>query len=740
MDPMEEIRQTFFIECEELLEAMEAGLLAMSEGENDSETVNAVFRAVHSIKGGAGAFGLEDLVRFAHTFETTLDEVRSDRLAPDENVMRVLLSSGDVLSDLVAAARDGETVDPSRTTPLIDELVAFVGGGAGEDDDSAEDDEPDDFVPMSLDFDFDDEEDTGPKVNVFRISFRPHKALYARGNETTLLFRALKELGEISVEVDASDLPPFDECPPDENFLSWQVELTTEKNQGEVEEVFEFVEDDCDLEITSVDQSSEQTEEIDTAEIDLEENDTDIEISNDTVAENSEPTLESNDAETGEEKKTPEEEKPVAASEAKPKETSQKSSTAKAEPNKESSGPKATVRVDLDRVDRLINLVGELVINQAMLSECVFDAGVAQNSSVATGLEEFKQLTREVQESVMAIRAQPVKSLFQRMSRIVREASAATGKSVQLVTEGDTTEVDKTVIERLADPLTHMIRNAVDHGLESPEKRAESDKSPRGTVQLLAAHRSGRVIIEVKDDGAGINREKVKQIAIDKELIPADAELSNSEIDNLLFMPGFSTANEVSDLSGRGVGMDVVKRAIQALGGRIVISSMPGKGTTFSISLPLTLAVLDGMVVNVSNQTLVAPLSSIVETLKPAETDVHIVCDNAATILIRGVFVPIIDVGAQLGYRDPLTDYSDTVILLVETDEGEKTALVVDAIQDQRQVVIKGLEDNYGHVPGIAAATILGDGRIALILDADALVASMPQISAPDENSMQLAG
>lgn len=281
------------------------------------------------------------------------------------------------------------------------------------------------------------------------------------------------------------------------------------------------------------------------------------------------------------------------------------------------SGGGATVRVDLDKVDRLINLIGELVVNQAMLSQSLIDAGLTAGTAAAAGLDEFKQLTREVQDSVMAIRAQPVKSLFQRMSRIVREAAAATGKDARLKIEGEMTEVDKTVVEQLADPLTHMIRNAVDHGLESPEERVKNGKTPEGTIRLSAAHRSGRVIIEVADDGAGINRERVRQIAIDKGLIAADANLTAAEIDNILFLPGFSTAKTLSDLSGRGVGMDVVKRSIQALGGKISIRSTPGQGSTFVISLPLTLAVLDGMVVQVAGETLVIPITSIVETIKP---------------------------------------------------------------------------------------------------------------------------
>jgi two-component system chemotaxis sensor kinase CheA len=375
------------------------------------------------------------------------------------------------------------------------------------------------------------------------------------------------------------------------------------------------------------------------------------------------------------------------------------------------------VRVDLDRIERLVNLVGELVINQAMLSQSLQSVGLSPHSDAMSGLDEFQRLTRDIQDSVMMIRAQPVKSLFQRMSRIVREASASVGKDVRLITKGENTEVDKTVIERLADPLTHLIRNAVDHGLESKQQREISDKSPQGTITITAAHRSGRVIIEVSDDGGGINRTKVQQIAVEKGLLPAEADLSDSEIDNLLFLPGFSTVSEVSDLSGRGVGMDVVKTAIQSLGGRITITSHIGTGTTFSISLPLTLAVLDGMIVQVADETLVLPLNVVVETLTLTEDNLHQIRPGSDVVRVRDEFVPLFDLGTSLGYRAALNSYLDAVVLLIAHENGNQIALVVDDILDQRQVVIKGLDDSLYRAPGIAAATILGDGQIALILD-----------------------
>jgi two-component system chemotaxis sensor kinase CheA len=386
-------------------------------------------------------------------------------------------------------------------------------------------------------------------------------------------------------------------------------------------------------------------------------------------------------------------------------------------------GPgQSVIRVDPERIDRLIDLVGELVINQAMLAQRVGEYGIAPSSNLAMGLDELEQLTREIQDSVMAIRAQPVKSVFQRMPRLVREVANMTGKQARLVMDGENTEVDKTVIERLADPITHMLRNAIDHGLESPEERKAAGKNPEGVVRLAALHRSGRIVIEVQDDGKGINRERVLSIAVKKGLISPDLTLTDEEIDNLIFLPGFSTADKISDVSGRGVGMDVVKRSVQALGGRISITSRPGLGSTFTLSLPLTLAVLDGMVVDVAGETLVIPLACIVESLRPKAEEIRPLGPTGSVLAVRDSFVPLIDVGLTLNYRDRSPAATEGVVLLVEGEDGSRAALVADAIHGQRQVVIKSLEQNYQQVEGVAAATILGDGRVALILDVDAVI------------------
>jgi len=766
---MNEIKEIFFQECEEQLAELESGLLKLNDGDRDPETVNAVFRAVHSIKGGAGAFGLDDLVSFAHVFETTLDCVRSGKLEPGQDVLKVMLKSADVLADLVSASRDGGSVEESRTRGLVKELEALANGelpsSSGSEApkpapkpaarvapapapveapkaEASKSADESGFQPIPFTFDGFDEE-PALEGSIYEVIFKPRRELYAKGNEAALLLRDLSRLGEMSIACDTDALPVLDKMDPEASYFSWKISVKTGKNEDDIRAVFEFAEWDCDLEVKLAEESA-SAEDLPMAPVpfDLsildeapvgEEEEKAVEpaVSEETVA----AAVSAAETATGVAK--------AAARAAEKKESAAAAAAAAAAAQNNAAAAAAagqTIRVDLDRVDRLINLVGELVINQAMLSQSVIENDTTGTSSINMGLEELQQLTREIQDSVMAIRAQPVKPVFQRMSRIVREVADMVGKQIRLVTEGENTEVDKTVIDKLAEPLTHMIRNAVDHGIETPEKREAAGKNPEGTVKLSAKHRSGRILIELADDGAGINRERVRQKAIDNDLIAADANLSDEEIDNLIFMPGFSTADKISDISGRGVGMDVVKRSIQALGGRISISSRPGLGSTFTMSLPLTLAVLDGMVVTVAGQTLVVPLTAIVETLQPEAAAIHSFGANQRLISIRNSFCPLVDVGRILNFRNTQANPVDGVALLVESEGGGQRALMVDAIQGQRQVVIKSLEANYTHVPGIAAATILGDGRVALILDVDAVVAASRGQSLKPEMSLAATG
>ncbi|QMU57663.1 MAG: chemotaxis protein CheA [Boseongicola sp.] len=756
-DPMQEIRNSFFIESEELLESLFDVLQEMSDGDTDNETINVAFRAVHSIKGGAGAFALEDLVGFAHHFETVMDMVRDGTLTPDGKLIALFFRCGDTLSDLVCASRDGAAIDAESYKPVMQELMEYSGA-----DDSNKDEPEPDFQPMSLDLGDLEGEITGdddffadglPDIaldlpdtstkdepsaeeisgsqstteskdnqRALCIKFAPEPELYESANEPLYLIRNLADLGPCTTEVTFTPSKEFNQTEPTAGLL-WTITLVTDADECAVREIFEFVDGLCRLEITEISLSRENAGS--NAQTEFTQPDRDILMTAPDLSDSNEDPTAAAQVSVVESSPPSEKPKDFAPSDQtvppKPAAFNPLNEPANA-PAKKAATPSATVRVDLNRIERLVNLVGELVINQAMLSQSVAEAGLPPNSTVSSGLDEFQQLTRDIQESVMMIRAQPVKSLFQRMSRIVREASAAVDKKVRLVPEGETTEIDKTVIERLADPLTHMIRNAVDHGLESTEERRAAGKPDEGCIRLSAAHRSGRVAIEISDDGGGINRPKVRQLAIEKGLIHEDAQLSDTEIDHLLFLPGFSTATEISNLSGRGVGMDVVKNAITSLGGRIAITSTKGKGTTFSISLPLTLAVLDGMVIGVEGETLVVPLSAIAETLTIQTDDIKRLGPETSVLAVRNEFVPLLDLGVELNYRRPRESYDGAIALLISQEDGTRSALVIDAIDDQRQVVIKGLQDSYGHVPGIAAATILGNGQIALILDSADLI------------------
>lgn len=757
MAGLDDLRDTFFQECEDLLERLAEGLrdLAANPAAPDLETVHAVFRAVHSIKGGGAAFGLEDLVGFAHLYETVLDGLRSGRMTPDDAAMQTLLRAGDVLADLAAAARDGTPPPKARADRIALELDLLAEGAGG--DPSAGDF---DFQPVLLSFDplpladgeaggaiLPDPEagpDTPPDTlpgpvpapppggpgHVIR--FAPHGALYATGNEPAALFRALGRLGGLEVQADLSLIPPLCAFDPAAPGLRWSLRLMAPADPAAIARVFEFVEGLADLEICplpATDGPPAGTAPPGPAAGAI------LPFPAPPPASSAPPPLPPADpapVSSAPVSSAPVPSAPVPSAPVPPPRPAAAPPTA-ASPTAAPAETAATIRVNLARVDRLINLIGELVIMEAMLSQVIAKAGLGSTSEAAAGLDRIRQLAGEIQESVMAIRAQPLRPVFQRMDRILRDVTEATGKRARLVTQGEATEVDKTVIERLVDPLTHMIRNSVDHGLESAPARAAAGKPAEGTITLSAAHRSGRVLIEVSDDGGGIDRARVRAIAEEKGLIAPGTPLSPAETDALLFLPGFSSKTEVSAISGRGVGLDVVRREIQALGGRVSISSVEGLGTTFTIALPLTLAVVEGMLVSFGGQTMVLPLSAIVETLSPASATIHALGRRGRVVLNRGELIPILDLAQVFGLPGPPP--AQGVLVIATTDAGSRAALAVDRILDQRQVVIKSLEDNYRAVPGISAATILGDGHVALIIDPEELVgralADHPAVSAP---------
>jgi two-component system chemotaxis sensor kinase CheA len=513
------------------------------------------------------------------------------------------------------------------------------------------------------------------------------------GNDPLLMIRELHALGELAVQTDRSRLPGLAEMDAGQAYLAWTFQLTTDKGRDAIDEVFEFVAGDtADITVDEVGQA---------------------------------PADEEGDGWGLFAPPPPPAPVPAAAPPAEaphPHAATPAAPHAAPAPGGGAGGVHtASIRVDLDRIDRLVNMVGELVITQAMLGQQASHFSVESHPELIQGLQELSHHTRELQESVMAIRAQPVKALFSRAPRLVRDLSAKLGKQARLVMSGENTEVDKTVIEQLSDPLTHLIRNSLDHGIEGPDERLAKGKPAEGTIHLGAEHRSGRIIIEVSDDGAGINRRRVYDKAVDKGLVERGAALTDEQIDQLIFAPGFSTAEQVSDVSGRGVGMDVVRKNIQDVGGRVVVQSTPGEGSRFILSLPLTLAVMDGMLVSVGGQRYVLPLTNIVESLRPNAQQARSLVDVGDVLTIRGEYIPLVRLYQLFGVRNALTDPTRGLVVVVETEGGDRIGVLVDELLGQQQVVIKSLDSNYRPVEGISAATILGDGRVALILDVGAL-------------------
>ena len=694
----DEIQQIFFLECEEGLAAAEGGLLAFQNGQQDGETINTIFRAVHSIKGGAGAFGFNALQAFTHKFETVLDLAREGTLPLTPALVSVLLRAFDMLSDHIAAIRgEGHTPDDGAVLAQLESTakggVAVAGSGC----DSQAADPQQNSVP-GLDFSFDDlmstlnEAEATPVADesgTWTLKVRPEKGALANGGEPMLLIRELMALGAQFVETDISAIPTLDSFDLDGAYLAWTFAVPQRVSESDVREIFDFVLDSCDLETTHPDQPREAPR---------------------CVAPVAIPAPQ-----------------PVAAAKSDPFPPA-RAIPAQADPapaiaalaapaSAQAIAGGQTIRVDLEKLDRLVNLVGELVITQAMLAQQLSSSGLAAMAELA----DLDQLTRELQDSAMSIRAQPIKSVFSRVPRIVRELEGETGKQVRLDIEGEMTELDKTVVERIGEPLTHLIRNAIDHGLESPEARLAAGKPAQGVVKLSAEHRGGRILICVSDDGGGINRERVRAKAIERGLITAETQLADEEIDNLIFAPGFSTAETVSNISGRGVGMDVVRKNVEALGGRISIQSRPGHGSIFTLALPLTLAILDGMIVSVGAETYVIPLTHIVESLRPQAGEITSMGNGRQMLNVRGAFLPITPIGQQLGVQGAQNDPTKAVLIVVDSEENGQSVVMVDSILDQRQVVIKSLESNYRPVAGISGATILGDGRVALILDVEGL-------------------
>ncbi len=684
---LSQFKQTFIEESDEGLDVLESGLLALDSGTADDEVIHAVFRAAHSIKGGAGTFSLNEIANFTHVMETLLDEMRDGRRAIGKEAINLLLNSVDVLRELMDAARDDVTPQMARADEVKQQLDSLLAQGNDEPTESATKEEALEQVS-----------EIAPSG--WLINFQPHEHMLRTGNDTLRMFKELASLGDMETTCDVSMMPEFAHMDPELSYLSWSIRLTSNEQIGTIdkaliEEIFEWVEDDCDLSIEPLDAQIATADHVQRAETGS---------ATSTV--------------------TPDAIKPVS-----PEETSIVSTTvSKNVPKKKKlSTETGSIRVGTDKVDSLINMVGELVITQSMLSQMGDEFSMDKLEDLREGLAQLERNTRELQESVMRIRMLPISFSFQRFPRLVHDLSQKLSKKIELKMTGEQTELDKTVMEKIGDPMVHLVRNSLDHGIELPEVRRAAGKDEIGTINLNAYHQGGFIIIEISDDGAGLPKDKLLAKAIEKGLVSPDEELADEKIYDLIFHPGFSTADQVSDISGRGVGMDVVRKNIKELGGKVGVSTEPGKGTTFTIRLPLTLAILDGQLVRVGNETYIIPLVSIIESLEIETSNINSIAGMTEVYKMRDDYIPLVRLYEVFDVQPQTTRLQDCLLVVVEGDGG-KAGIVVDDLLSQQQVVIKSLETNYKRLPGISGATILGDGTVALILDMSGLLALAKEV------------
>ena len=680
---MAQFHQVFFEESFEGLDAMESGLLNLDMGDVDSEEINTIFRAAHSIKGGSGTFGFTSVSDFTHVMETLLDEMRDGRRNITQVALDVLLGSVDCLREMLTAIQDEDDVNDSRVAQHKLALDKELNGDTAVPETTSEQE-----VAETT------SENAGNQG--WKIAFSPHSPLLKTGNDPVRMFRELQELGELEVAVDLQGVPGLHDLDPEDCHLSWDLTITGEISQDEIDDIFDWVEDDCDLAIQSLDSDYAKVYQ-----------NADNHVAKEIIPE---PEIVA--------EKTSAEVVPITTAE----QTDTTASKAKSEKKDNKPKGSSSIRVDTAKIDTLINMVGELVITQSMLSLVGEDFAPNKIEQLKNGITQLGRHTRELQESVMNIRMLPISFVFSRFPRLVHDLSSKLDKKIELKLSGENTEVDKTVIELISDPLVHLVRNSLDHGIEMPEDRVTADKPETGTINLNAYHRGGNIVIEVVDDGKGLNKEILRAKAIEKGLIDEDTILTDKQTFELIFHAGFSTAEKLTDVSGRGVGMDVVRKNIQALGGNIEIDSELGKGSTIAIHLPLTLAILDGQSIAVGDETYIVPLVSIIETVNIDESTINRVAGKGETFRLRDEYLPIVRMH-EIFSVEPVkaTRLTDGLIVVVE-GQGMRCGLFIDDLLGQQQVVIKSLEANYRRVEGVSGATILGDGSVALILDIPGLV------------------
>ncbi len=756
----------FLQESYEGLDLMESCLLAF---DNDPEQVDSIFRAAHSIKGGAGTFGFVDVAAFTHNVETLLDEIRKLTIEVDDEIINVLLESVDILRNMLRATEQDEPQNTTQIDAVSKQLEHILALNLQE--------ETSNENQAAIDHDEEQEEsleltevsslEQQGAVIEWQINFSPKPQILQSGNEPMFIFEALAEIAPVSITVVYDQLPSKDQFDSEQLYISWvltlntqELDQTTEYIREQINEVFEWVEDFSDIEITP---SRYAPKNIVQASVDLAvEIETDTDKATASNAAQNEPgnenkeqavpqalqdTLNDSDAATanlvdvcdGDPLK----------SDAGKKSPAKEADPAKSKATKHQGAEINSVRVDIERLDELMNRVGELVVTQAMLSQAgkeVAKSGM-HNQRLEQGLLQLESNTRDLQQDVMRMRMLPISFVFNRYLRLVHDISSKLGKKVSLKITGEQTEIDKTVMEKIGDPLTHLIRNALDHGMETSQERIDAGKAAKGVIALNAYHHNGFIVIDVIDDGRGLNLEKIQQKAIQKKLIMPDQQLSDDELKNLIFKPGFSTVDQLSELSGRGVGMDVVLRNIESLGGQISVDSHQGHGTSFSVKVPLTLAIIEGQLIKINEENYVIPLVSIIETILVKSGDIKRLADHDEFINYRDEYIHLINLAHLFSYEKEHIDAANNEQMELEQDNieevkliivvesvGKKVGFIVDQLAAQQQFVVKPLETNFKKIPGIVGGTILGDGSVALILDSAGLISHCEQLSSQDQS------
>ena len=649
--------QTFFDEADELLADMEQHLLDLAPEAPDSEQLNAIFRAAHSIKGGAGTFGFTILQETTHLMENLLDEARRGEMQLNTDIINLFLETKDIMQEQLDAYKSSSEPDAASFEYICNALRQLALEAKGESVPSVAGNARLSVVANSPQDDADEVQAT------------------AEGGKTQITLSRLKSGEPEMLEEELGNLATLSQVSKTADSLT--AILEGDVNQDDIVAVLCFVIEADQIEFSTVTAVAQAEpiveEEVIAAPIDLP-----IAVNGPAPS----PRVER--------------EKPAAR-----------------------SNESTSIRVAVEKVDQLINLVGELVITQSMLAQRSNALDPVSHGDLITSMGQLQRNARDLQESVMSIRMMPMEYVFSRFPRLVRDLASKLGKQVELTQIGSSTELDKSLIERIIDPLTHLVRNSLDHGIETPEKRVAAGKSPVGNLILSAEHQGGNICIEVTDDGAGLNRERILAKALSQGMAVHE-NMSDEEVGMLIFAPGFSTAEQVTDVSGRGVGMDVVKRNIQEMGGHVEIASRQGAGTTIRILLPLTLAILDGMSVKVSDEVFILPLNAVMESLQPREEDLHPLAGGERVLEVRGEYLPLVELWKVFDVAGAKTEATQGIVVILQS-AGRRYALLVDQLIGQHQVVVKNLESNYRKVPGISAATILGDGSVALIVDVSAL-------------------